>query len=291
MSNPTFLDQLLSKQIAVQGVPLPARPYLNFIGGTGPPVDNPTFAVGGVIVGSTDVPLSSLIWTPTLQAGLIGWGRADSGLTIPSAANVTAWADKSGNGSNMVLNGSAAADPQFLSSAINGQPAVRMQATGGNAWLTGTLGTHFSGTSVTILVVAKVKYTASARVISAWPTGSSDTSPSGFTLYQNPNSTTLQLYNGGLIASVTTPDRTSPVAAVCSARFDGAHGTPRFNGTDGTPGACTTTFSLDLFDFSDANGLEDPLDVCEWAIINHALSATELALWSQYTTFRYGLAT
>jgi hypothetical protein len=289
MSINTYLDQLLNKLIAVNGVPLPARPYLNFIGGTGAPIDNPGFTVNGIVVGSTDVPLTSLIWTPALQTGLLGWGRADQGLTN-AGGNITGWADITSNGSNMVLGTGAGADPQLVTSNLSGQPAVRMQTTGGNAWLTGTLGAHFSGTAITIIVIGNIKYSSAARVISAFPSAGNDTNANAFTLYQS-SSTILTLYNAGSIATVTTGDRTSGLAGVYSARFDGAHGTARFNGTDGSPGACATTFSLDKFDFSDVNGLDNPFDVCEWAIVNHALSAAELALWSQYTTFRYGIAT
>lgn len=51
------LEQLLIKLIAYNGTPLPAQSYLNFTSGTGPPVDNPNFAVDGQVVGATDVPL------------------------------------------------------------------------------------------------------------------------------------------------------------------------------------------------------------------------------------------
>jgi hypothetical protein len=55
---PAALDQLLNKLIAIAGVPLPARPYLNFVTGA-TAVDNPTFVdPNGDVVGSTDVTVS-----------------------------------------------------------------------------------------------------------------------------------------------------------------------------------------------------------------------------------------
>jgi hypothetical protein len=51
------LEQLLIKLIAYNGTPLPPESYLNFTSGSGVPVDNPTFAVNGQVVGATDVPL------------------------------------------------------------------------------------------------------------------------------------------------------------------------------------------------------------------------------------------
>jgi hypothetical protein len=163
-----------------------------------------------------------------------------------------------------------------------------MKSTGGNAWMFGTLGSHFSGTAITAIVIGTLKFTSNARIISMYATGGNDTGVASFTLYQA-SSTTATLYNSGNVATVTTPDRTSGLAGVYSARFDGAHGTPRFGSTDGTPGVSAPTLSLDNFDFSDVNGLDDPFDVCEWAIINHALTLAEWALWSSYTLARYGL--
>jgi hypothetical protein len=61
MNNPTtWLDDLLSKLIAVNGVALPNQPYLNFIGGV-TAVDNPDGLDG---IGSTDVTI-----TPAVSSG------------------------------------------------------------------------------------------------------------------------------------------------------------------------------------------------------------------------------
>lgn len=54
---PTALDQLLIKPVAVGGVPVPARPYTNFVSGV-TSTDNPNFIVDGVRVGSTDLVVS-----------------------------------------------------------------------------------------------------------------------------------------------------------------------------------------------------------------------------------------
>lgn len=80
-ANPTWFQKLLFKLIAVDGVPLPTRPYLNFLTtGSGPPVDNPTFTDGDV-VGATDVPLGG-------GAGPGATGPID--VTVTTAGGVSA---------------------------------------------------------------------------------------------------------------------------------------------------------------------------------------------------------
>jgi hypothetical protein len=223
-------------------------------------------------------------FTPASQVGLLGWGRADVGIT-QSGGLVSAWADQSGNGSNMVVSAGSTTPAFIASSAVNGQPAVRMRHDATNAWMTGTLGSHFSGQHLTVIAIGNL--TNAGRVFSMVPTGGADTDANAFTLFQSDN-VTISLYNNGIKSSVTTADRTSGLNGVYSGRFDGTNGTARATGVDGTPGADTTTFSLDNFWF--VGGAGAPFDVCEWAIIDHALSSTEWTQWSIYTNTRYGLS-
>jgi hypothetical protein len=57
---------------------------------------------------------------PSGLSGLSLWLKADAGVTL-SGANVTAWADQSGNGNNAT---SPAIAPTFVSSSINSKPAI-----------------------------------------------------------------------------------------------------------------------------------------------------------------------
>lgn len=66
-------------------------------------------------VGAATTPL-------TILGSLAWWVRADLGITI--GTGVSAWADQSGNGVNF-SQGTGAAQPAFIASAVNGQPAVR----------------------------------------------------------------------------------------------------------------------------------------------------------------------
>jgi len=65
---------------------------------------------------------SSAIRQPDQITGLQAWYKADVGITI--ATGVSNWADKSGNARD-VAQGTAANQPTFVSSAVNGLPAVQ----------------------------------------------------------------------------------------------------------------------------------------------------------------------
>jgi hypothetical protein len=56
---PIALEQLLIKLVAINGVPLPSRPYLNLLGLVAA-ADNPNFTVNGQQFGSTDVTLGAV---------------------------------------------------------------------------------------------------------------------------------------------------------------------------------------------------------------------------------------
>lgn len=136
MSNPTFLDQLLNKLIAVNGVPLPPRPYLNFISGNGPPVDNPTFAVNGVVVGSTDVPLVGVSLSPATRGTQLALWLQGSTLT-QSGGLVTTWPDSSGNWSAATPNAIAPAYTAVNAAYANQPTATYVHATGQQLLVTG----------------------------------------------------------------------------------------------------------------------------------------------------------
>jgi hypothetical protein len=58
---------------------------------------------------------------PTNLSGLSLWLKADAGVTL-SGANVTGWADQSGNGNNASAN--SGQEPTFASSFSNSKPAI-----------------------------------------------------------------------------------------------------------------------------------------------------------------------
>jgi len=60
-------------------------------------------------------------FSPANLSGLSLWLKADAGVTL-SGSNVTAWADQSGTGKNMVALGGN--EPTFIASELNGKPVI-----------------------------------------------------------------------------------------------------------------------------------------------------------------------
>jgi len=66
-------------------------------------------------------------FSPTDLSGLSLWVKADAGVTL-SGSNVTAWADQSGNGNNVIAN--TGEEPTFVSSFLNNKPAIQFNGAG-----------------------------------------------------------------------------------------------------------------------------------------------------------------
>ena len=66
-------------------------------------------------------------FAPTNLTGLSLWLKADAGVTL-SGANVTVWADQSGNGNNASAN--SGQEPTFISSFSNSKPAIEFDGQG-----------------------------------------------------------------------------------------------------------------------------------------------------------------
>lgn len=66
-------------------------------------------------------------FSPTDLTGLSLWLKADAGVTL-SGANVTGWADQSGNGNNASAN--SGQEPTFISSFSNSKPAIEFDGQG-----------------------------------------------------------------------------------------------------------------------------------------------------------------
>jgi len=66
-------------------------------------------------------------FSPASLSGLSLWLKSDSGVTL-SGSNVTSWTDQSGNGNNAVTN--TGEEPTFVSSFLNGNPAIEFDGHG-----------------------------------------------------------------------------------------------------------------------------------------------------------------
>jgi hypothetical protein len=234
---------------------------------------------------------------PATQAGLLAWGRADDPNIVLVSGNVKTWPDKTGHGNDMVQN-TTANQPSFLaSSSLNGQPAVRMSQSGSKLVL-GTFTTQFTGSAITIIMIGVTTFGGvNGGIVSAYTTGASDFDNLGSTCLTQLTATSYSPTRNNSHVSPTIPSTASGLAGVYSLRYDGTTGGyARLNGTDGNVLAVSGAFALNNFIFGARRSgavfadYQNPQDVCEWAIIDHALSPTEWAAWSAYTTARYGVA-
>jgi hypothetical protein len=75
------------------------------------------------------IPRTGIIqaFLPSSLGGLALWLKADAGVTL-AGSNVTAWADQSGSGNNAVTN--IGEEPTFVSSLLNGNPAIEFNGQG-----------------------------------------------------------------------------------------------------------------------------------------------------------------
>ncbi len=85
-------------------------------------------------------------------SGLVAWLRADTGVVVDGAGNVSTWTDLSGTGHH-ASQSNASARPHLNTSAVNGSPALAFNGTSGFLGIANSL-SSFSG-GVTMLVVAK----------------------------------------------------------------------------------------------------------------------------------------
>jgi hypothetical protein len=231
------------------------------------------------------------------MTGLLARGRADDPNIVLNAGNVSLWPDKTGNGNSMV-QATAAKQPLFVaSSALNGQPAVRMTSSG-TKYVLGTMASRYTGSTITVIMIGSPTYASGGRIISCYTIGVSDdfTNTTSFMAFCGAATVQAADRNGGSIGSQTIPTMASGLPGVFSARMDGAHCTLRLSGTDASAVATSGALGIDHFSFGvgwQSSAIADfcaQLDLCEWLIYDHALSSSEWTAVSAYTTPRFGVA-
>lgn len=140
--------------------------------------------------------------SPNNINGLQLWLRADSGVTT-SGGFVQTWNDVSGNGYNCRQD-TANYQPQFVSNAINGQPAIQFNGTHNVLW--GTSISNIDSTSITILVFANGL--PQSHLITGFFEINSYANGFSFGRHLISGYEYLALYNKG--ANIGTPDHTLP---------------------------------------------------------------------------------
>lgn len=157
---------------------------------------------------------------PDQVANLFAWYKAES-IALTDGANVTGWADQSGNGYNLVNNAAAAANPPvYAIKGINGKPAVAFDGVNHRR--------SFLSSNVTLpqpftVIVAATAHTTDNMVM--W--------------CNTQNATPVQHYMTSLMAYAYADSGISTVAAVAAVDipfvmtvvFNGASSIIRFNGS------------------------------------------------------------
>lgn len=98
-------------------------------------------------------------WSPLLLSGLVAWYRADMGVS-KTGTTVTAWADQSGNGLDVIPGTS----PVYSATGVNGKPGVAFEEWQGAQRLTRDPVTALNGkTALSFFLVEKVGSAGAGR--------------------------------------------------------------------------------------------------------------------------------
>jgi hypothetical protein len=160
------------------------------------------------------------------------------------------------------------------------------------------MASQYTGATITVILVGIVTQTAaSGRLISVYTAGATgDSTNVGSMCLLNATATQIQPTRNGVHVTQTIASMAAGLAGVYSLRCDGTNVVSRLGGADSGNNAQSGAFAIDKFSFgvglvsSAVGDFCTTTDVCEWAIVDHALGSTEWAAWSTYTQARYGLA-
>ena len=134
------------------------------------------------------------LWTPAQISTSIWFDASDAATITLNGSTVSQWRDKSGAARHM-SQATAASQPTYIASSINGRAVVSLD--GSNDWMSGATG--LSGSSYSVFGVLRLRNATTAQQ-GALCNDVSGTAPS---VYWQPSSGTLNVYNGTYVASGT----------------------------------------------------------------------------------------
>jgi len=220
---------------------------------------------------------------PTRLPGLVLWLRADLGITL-NGGNVSAWADQSGNG-NHATQGTAANQPLYVSSGINGRPTVRFD--GVNDVLSTTTGA-VAGDHTIIIAGKWVALPSAVKGILAYGVGGAAGNSSTIGILDAANHNWYG-YGGYGLPSGTVPNTSQHVwsktyantGPVTTGYYDG--------GSDATDNVRTFILGSAAIDVGAMTGssLWSNFEFAELVIYRRVLTAAELQQNAQYMKARY----
>lgn len=234
---------------------------------------NPNYSGAWTLVNGTGSPTTS-------SATVIPTGSISGSITTSTVNtdNVTAWTDQSGN--SIVLTPDNQNAPTFVSSFLNGKPAIEF-IVGDN---TGLSNTSFGLTGFTFFSVTKQKSTNTGRIFSSY---------FGNVLIGTWGNYSNRFYGGGDNGWLAEGEQTSTDFLITTA-FSDPNTTFDFsqNGISQSSGASNSTVILNGISIGGGiwnGGNEEASDsyVCEIVIYNRTLSSTERQQVETYLNQKY----
>jgi hypothetical protein len=229
-------------------------------------------------------------FTPASLPGLLGWWKADTGVTT-SGGNVTAVVNQASPGTYNLSNSGTV--PFNATSAYNSLPAFDFVEANDALLTTGNTFAIGTGTVGSVFIVGRMLANTAAfgRAIAYQENG--DGNDSGSTtsaswLLRNGSTDAIEAFrNGGALSSSAITLNTNYRLGVI---FDGANATSYVNNVAGTPSAYTNAWgSPGEFTVGSNLGLagwEGP--ILEIVVTNSALNSTERGNLDSYFTTRLG---
>jgi hypothetical protein len=224
-------------------------------------------------------------WTPaSLGANLLGWWKADAGVTPGTNGSATTqWDDQSGNANHLTP---ATTGPTYTTGVLNSLPGL-VWVTPFSMSMTKSSFPLGTGAAASMFCVMKLNAaTSNPRTAAYVVTGSDTSATAGIFIFHTSGTNASAFKNGGTKSTGTIPNSTF---MQLGSIFDGANSTVYINGTGQTPVAETNTFAATgVFGINPGFATYDAT-VCEMFVTNSALSGTDRTNTAAYFLAKWGV--
>jgi hypothetical protein len=249
----------------------------------------------GLKIRSVVVSIAS--FSPADVPGLSLWLKADAGVTL-SGSNVTAWADQSENGNNASVENSGE-KPTFVSSFLNGKPAIQFDGQTQLLNIDGSESLDFINTS--IFIVLKRTGNGSGNEVTFMKNGSAleDSGAYWQTAKLNGANSNFAVANGGSYDRNSGISIGDGVARIMDFTFDGTDFNIYVNGSqtatynEPTGNIETTTGPLQIGgynkSFNNPGGELFNGQIAEIIMYNSAVTETERQQVEAYLNAKYAI--
>lgn len=231
-------------------------------------------------------PVVSGAWTPaSLGSALIGWWKADAGVTPGTNGSATTqWDDQSGVGNHLTPS---VTGPTYTTNVLNSLPGMVFSTTETLRKTSFAIG----GTTASVFMVGKITSVSSnprgASYESPAGSGNESVTTSGAIFFFHTSTTSSAAFrNGGFRSQGTIAANTFLQMGNI---YDGTNNTMYLAGTGQTPVADTNTFGATGTFGINTQGLTYGATVCEMFITNSAMSGTDRTNTASYFLTKWGV--